>query len=294
MEEYIKSIKSQLDEAVKNVFSLKCRKKKINRIHKNKNYVAMDILLSINSKDIIKKILVYRVEKGNIKKKNIFDLNLSNNSDGLIGAFIYSEEGWDSAIHLCDVLAHGEDEKDIYTNGLMVAPDGEPMCRISKNKIEWYLERDLATLVSKDPMTIKLNFEPKGRGHSGDEFYLKERKDICVVCGYKRNLTKHHVMPTCFRRYLSDEIKTHSDHDIVLVCQKHHEQYESKATSLKDQLINDFLNEEEKKDKDKYKYVIDNIDDLDEFIIKWRKHFVKHMKPKFLPDLWDINRKIKK
>ena len=294
MEDYVKNIKRQLDKAVNEIFSSKFRKKKINRTHNNGKYFALDISLSASNKNIIKKILVYRVEQGNIKKKNVFDINLSKNTDGLIASFIYSEEGWDSAIQLCDILAHVEDEKSVYTNGLMLAPDGEPMCRIGKSKIDWYLDRELATLVSKDPITIQLNFEPKGRGHNGDEFYLRERKDICVVCGFTRNLTKHHVVPSCFRKCFPDEVKKHSDHDIVLVCQKHHELYESKANSLKDKLINEFLDEEEKKSKEKYRYIVEKINDVDKFVVRWRKHFVKQMKPKFLPELWDINRKVTK
>lgn len=38
--------------------------------------------------------------------------------------------------------------------------------------------------------------------------------------------------------------------------------------------------------------ILEHYKDLDEFAILWRKHFVKTMNPKFMPEHWDINRKI--
>lgn len=37
--------------------------------------------------------------------------------------------------------------------------------------------------------------------------------------------------------------------------------------------------------------IIATPDDLDNFIIMWRKHFLEHMKPKFMPSNWDVERK---
>jgi hypothetical protein len=38
--------------------------------------------------------------------------------------------------------------------------------------------------------------------------------------------------------------------------------------------------------------IVGNLKDLDFFAIRWRKHFLRHVKPKFLPDLWDPERRI--
>jgi hypothetical protein len=35
-----------------------------------------------------------------------------------------------------------------------------------------------------------------------------------------------------------------------------------------------------------------NIKDIDDFAIRWRKHYLRHMKPKFLPQGWDPERRI--
>lgn len=122
----------------------------------------------------------------------------------------------------------------------MLSSEGQLLCRIDLKKAKWYLSRNLATKVSDDPLVIKLNFEPKGRGAADDPYYLVEKKNICVVCGEVENLTKHHVVPYCFRRFFPDEIKKHTHHDILLLCSKHHTEYEVKANEYKEQLAKEF------------------------------------------------------
>lgn len=39
-------------------------------------------------------------------------------------------------------------------------------------------------------------------------------------------------------------------------------------------------------------HVVQKITDLQEFVIRWRKHFVETMRPRFLPEGWDINRSL--
>jgi len=38
--------------------------------------------------------------------------------------------------------------------------------------------------------------------------------------------------------------------------------------------------------------IVQKVKDLDDFAIRWRKHFLRHMKPRFLPDLWEPERRI--
>jgi hypothetical protein len=43
------------------------------------------------------------------------------------------------------------------------------------------------------------------------------------------------------------------------------------------------------------KVVVDNLktkQDIQDFIVFWRKHFIDTMNPKFMIDFWDINRSI--
>jgi hypothetical protein len=249
-------------------------------------------------------------------------------------------------------------EGKIYSNGIMQAPDGEVLCRIGEDKVNWYLKKGLAVLVSKDPCTIKLKFEPKGRGHSNDKFYLQDKENKCVVCGRTENLSKHHVVPYCFRKFLPDEIKGHSYHDVIPVCRGCHDVYEKHADILKkeiskeyhspmqgygkradnhirivnraaNRLLNDTSGSLGKKGKKKLhdiilayykkkhltdsdivcaskinpnikndafieygKSVVQKCGSIEDFIIRWRKHFIESMTPKFMPEHWDANRKL--
>jgi len=38
--------------------------------------------------------------------------------------------------------------------------------------------------------------------------------------------------------------------------------------------------------------IVSKLRDLDDFAIRWRRHFLRHMKPRFLPDLWVAERRI--
>lgn len=37
------------------------------------------------------------------------------------------------------------------------------------------------------------------------------------------------------------------------------------------------------------KVVVDSLTDMNEFCVEWRKHFLHHTQPKFLPEYWNIN-----
>ena len=123
-----------------------------------------------------------------------------------------------------------------YEQCTIKAPDGEVLCICSRNKINWYLKRGLAVKDGDSETSILLTFEPKGRGNSGDDFYLIPRENICVVCGTNQHLTKHHIVPRCYRSSMPEEIKNHASHDVVLLCFSCHETYERKADVLKEEL----------------------------------------------------------
>lgn len=130
-------------------------------------------------------------------------------------------------------------KSDNYSNVLMTTPDGTPMFRCGQKKLNWYLSRDLAEITSKegDEETVgRFLFEPKGFGWAYDDYFLSVKDNHCVVCGSTEDLTRHHVMPYCYRRYFPEDVKSHNSYDIVLLCVEHHEEYESHADSLKKKL----------------------------------------------------------
>jgi exonuclease 3'-5' domain-containing protein 2 len=124
-----------------------------------------------------------------------------------------------------------------YSNVLMTALDGTPMFRCGQKKLTWYLSRNLAEIVSQDEETIaRFLFEPKGFGWAYDDYFLSVKNNICVVCSSIEGLTRHHVMPYCYRRYFPEDVKSHNSYDIVLLCVEHHEEYEYLADCFKKEL----------------------------------------------------------
>ena len=248
----------------------------------------------------------------------------------------------------------------IYGNWTMTAPDGTVMCRCDEKRANWYLDRNLATIQS--PLVIRLNFVPKGFGHSDDLYCLSSKENICVVCGNKEalELTKHHCVPKQYRKNFPDKLKRHNSHDIVPICYKCHEEYEMIALDFKRVIakevgielhvpykydkalvvitglayaiiehghkmplerkaalmkkISDYFEKEIKEEEladiagtkivpinikhvdDHGKFVVDQLEDLEAievFVQRWRKHFVDTMKPKFLPAYWDEYKPLK-
>ncbi|GLC42735.1 hypothetical protein PLESTB_001132900 [Pleodorina starrii] len=118
----------------------------------------------------------------------------------------------------------------LYENCRLLAPDGEVLCTCGAKKVSWYLQRGLARVVSENPTTIQLNFEPRGRGHADDEYYLSDKENRCCVCGAGGEYLRHSVVPHCYRQHFPPAMKSHLSHDIVLMCPPCH-----KACSVTDQ-----------------------------------------------------------
>ena len=95
------------------------------------------------------------------------------------------------------------------------------MCFCSHRKLVWYLERDLAVQKEGEERTIILKFEPAGTGNNGDAFYSAPKKNECVVCGETDALCRFHVIPSMYRKFYPKKLKSHSSHDVVLLCQYH-------------------------------------------------------------------------
>lgn len=123
-----------------------------------------------------------------------------------------------------------------YGNCLILAPDGQALSRAGHDKIDWYLERNLGELVCEEPRTLKLFFEPSGRCGAEHPFTTAYKRNICVVCGSEDKITRHHVVPFCFRKHFPDELKNHKIHDVLLLCVPCHDKYEEFATEVKKQI----------------------------------------------------------
>ena len=237
--------------------------------------------------------------------------------------------------------------KEIYGNYQIFSPDGILMFRTDQKKANWYLKRGLASKISEN--SISLLFQPNGLGLHGKEYGLSNMKNICVVCGTDSDLTKHHVVPKCYRSHFPEEFKTHKFHDVLVLCLSCHYKYEEEALKYKKNIsikwgcpiegiiidksrdkkiknyilflsdsiipkwrileikneirkelnikritksiINEWSNREIKNfcTTSNGEMVVKKLENIKEFIVDWRRHFVETMDPKFLPEKWSIN-----
>jgi hypothetical protein len=105
-----------------------------------------------------------------------------------------------------------------YENCRILAPDGTTLCTCGSKKISWYLSKGLAVLEEEEPLTIRLKFEPRGRGHADDAYYLSDKENRCCVCGHEGQYLRHSVVPHAYRQHFPPQMKSHLSHDIVLMC----------------------------------------------------------------------------
>lgn len=118
---------------------------------------------------------------------------------------------------------------NIFDNCIIQAPDGVNLSRCGMKKLRWYLNQGLADMVSSDPPTIRLRFEPSGRQGLHDPLLMDGKPNICVVCGTGEDLTRHHIVPYSFIRHMELEYKVDIIRDIFPLCRKCHNDYEEKS-----------------------------------------------------------------
>jgi len=133
------------------------------------------------------------------------------------------------------VLKIGSRKFDTSDNWKVFHPNGKHMFTTSKRKADWYLRKAGAKLIGENE--IQLTKTPKGEGfHESEIFGLTPRVNQCVVCGEEDNLQRHHVVPYHYRKFMPLDYKSRNHHDVVLICRKHHEQYEEIAKEYKAQI----------------------------------------------------------
>lgn len=130
---------------------------------------------------------------------------------------------------------HPLSENNLCDNCRIYSPDNVLMCFVSKKRVNWYVAKGLAEVIQDEfnfSTAIRLKFNPKGFGHAlvnGNECMLSPKKNICVVCGSPNAITKHHVVPSRYRKYFPENIRGRNSYDIMFLCTKHHGEYEEHA-----------------------------------------------------------------
>ena len=288
---------------------------------------------------------------------------------------------------LNEIIKRFSCKKPVYESCQMLAPDGQLLCYCDTKKMNWYIVKKLADLITTEPPVFRLKFEPNERGCSDlngipSDFYVRFRKNCCVVCGKEEEYMRFHVVPLLYRQFFPNELKSHKSHDVILLCftcmERANKLYEvnkkvisekykiplyilndkqkdlknlqkamvsakhlcnhfesmplNSKISLGKDLI-DFITEENNKlkfpnffdeifkdsnipndvssinkstlnniksykikelttdDKKNFhgKLVVDKIEDYQEFIRSWRNYFIEFLKPKYLPDAWNVD-----
>lgn len=132
-------------------------------------------------------------------------------------------------------------ENKKYGNCKVFSPEGKLMFLCNSNRAKWYLDRELAVSISEEE--IQLTFTPKGLGYSNDggDYFFTPKEDRCVCCGTTEmsKLTRHHIVPYCYRKYMPDDYKNHNCYDVVKLCRECHNSYEIHAQELKFKIADD-------------------------------------------------------
>ena len=128
----------------------------------------------------------------------------------------------------------------LYDNCFLQAPDGQPLCTCDRRKAQWYLDKGIGELVSKEPFVVRLQFEPAGRPESPGDYYLMVKENLCVVCGKTDTYIRKNIIPHEYRKHFPIEMKDHNSHDVLLLCTSCHAISNYYDNHLKQQLAKEF------------------------------------------------------
>lgn len=123
-------------------------------------------------------------------------------------------------------------QKDVYESCKIYGPDGKHLCNCNSKKAMWYVHKGLGELIPQEDtdqsanIKVKLNFLPNSNKQSlppshdlyDEEFHIYDRKNCCVVCSSTENFARFNIVPVSYRSHFPHSNKSHSSHDIMLLC----------------------------------------------------------------------------
>lgn len=133
-------------------------------------------------------------------------------------------------------------------NILLLNNDGQPLACLPKKRATWYVNKKLVRLIdntekySEYDSVIQLLNPASSNDVREFDYRIEEYK--CVVCGGEQNLTKHHVLPHCIRKYYPDRMKSKNKSWCVYLCDEHHDQADKLALEIHNVFLikaNDFI-----------------------------------------------------
>ncbi len=120
------------------------------------------------------------------------------------------------------------------------SPDNILMFRANEDKLKFYKKKGLIEQLGDKK--YKLLFEPKGLGHGErNKELLSARDNKCVRCGDEDLLvlTRHHVVPSRFRKFFPDNLKSNNHRYVVFLCTDCHNEYGYYENELNDVLAHE-------------------------------------------------------
>lgn len=119
----------------------------------------------------------------------------------------------------------------------MYSPDDQLMFRTNQSRLKSYIKKGLVEKLNDKK--FRFNFVPKGLGYGErNKGLLEPRENRCVRCGDEDLfvLTRHHIVPSRFRRHLPDNIKGHNHKYVVFLCCECHNEYGHHENRLNDMI----------------------------------------------------------
>lgn len=119
------------------------------------------------------------------------------------------------------------EKQNLLGNFTAYDPNGDFLFNCDSKKARWYVKRNLATWTNEEQTHFKLNFTPKGNGNRElGKYFTEYIKNQCVICGCDSKLTKHHVVPSCYKKHFPEKCKSNDHFDVLLICTECHEKIE--------------------------------------------------------------------
>eukprot|EP00826_Nyctotherus_ovalis_P060266 TRINITY_DN8435_c0_g3_i1.p1 TRINITY_DN8435_c0_g3~~TRINITY_DN8435_c0_g3_i1.p1 ORF type:complete len:289 (-),score=60.72 TRINITY_DN8435_c0_g3_i1:119-985(-) len=156
-------------------------------------------------------------------------------------------------------------------------PNGNLFCSCDKHRIEWYVRKNLGTIVHENPLTLKLSFQPISPSSPQEQAeenksYTEPRERCCVACGATRNLLNYYVVPSCYRQHMPKEHKMHRGHDVLLLCEGCHDVSTKKAEKVKKMLNEKYMKSAGSVEEELNRKKLESAKNMAENLMKLREH----------------------
>lgn len=106
--------------------------------------------------------------------------------------------------------------KLLYDNCELYSLNDSLIGLCSKSRMNWYLKKGIAETIPDRDNSIRLLFETKYENNINKNKLKKENK--CYVCETTNNLSRYHVLPSEYKRYLPQIWKDRSSMNILPLC----------------------------------------------------------------------------